>query len=245
MSTYVLIHGGWHGSWCWDRLVPRLRTAGHMVLAPDLPGHGVDQMPVAARPCEGYVPAVVAALDSAREPAVLLGHSSAGMLISEAAEQRPERIATLVYLSAFLLPAGVTPPEAMRGDPESRLAAVLQVDPVAGVTTVRREQARDVFYHDCDEATVAWALERLQPEPIVPPSLSHAAATRTAERFGRVRRVYIECTADRALGLATQRRMHAALPCMRVYSLPTSHSPFLSAPEALSAQLADIAQWTQ
>lgn len=240
MSTYVLIHGGWHGAWCWDRLAAPLRSAGHTVLAPDLPGHGADPTPLAARPWEHYVSVVVATIDAAEEPVVLLGHSSAGMLISDAAEQRPERIATLVYLSAFLLPPGVTPPEAMRGDPDSRLAAALDVDPVRGVTTVRRERARDVFYHDCADATAAWALDRLQPEPIVPRGAAVEGPKRTKARFGRVPRVYIECTADRALGLTTQRRMHAALPCARVYALPTSHSPFLSAPHALADRLVDV-----
>ena len=245
MSTYVLIHGGWHGAWCWDRLAPRLCGAGHTVLAPDLPGHGAAPTPVAARPWEQYLPTVLAAIDAVTEPVVLLGHSSGGMLISDAAEQRPERIAALVYLSAFLLPPGVTPPEAMRGDPDSRLAAALDVDPARGVTTVRPEAARDVFYHDCDDATAAWALGRLQPEPIVPRAEPGASPARTAERFGRVPRVYIECTADRALGPTTQRRMHAALPCSRVYTLPTSHSPFLSAPDALAEHLVDVARWTQ
>lgn len=252
MSAYVLVHGGWHGAWCWDRLAPLLRDAGHLVLAPDLPGHGADPTPLAARPWEHYVPAVLAAVDAAAaaagQPVILLGHSSGGMLISDAAEERPERIAALVYLAAFLLPPGVTPPEAMRGDPDSRLVGALDVDPARGVTTVRRERARELFYHDCDDATAAWALDRLQPEPIVPQVGDPRTATadsepRTAERFSRVPRAYVECTADRALGLTTQRRMHAALPCERVYTLATSHSPFLSALEPLAAHLLDAARW--
>ncbi len=43
MSTYVLIHGAWHGSWCWDKVVPLLKKKGHKVEAPDLPGHGRDK----------------------------------------------------------------------------------------------------------------------------------------------------------------------------------------------------------
>ena len=167
------------------------------------------------------------------------------MVISDVAEQRAERVAVLVYLSAFLLPVGVTPPEVMQGDPASQLAAALDVDRARGVTTVRPERARDVFYHDCDDATAAWAVGRLQPEPIVPRATVPDGPTRTAARFGRVPRVYIECLNDRALGLATQRRMQATLPCARVYELPTSHSPFLSAPEALARHLLDAATWAQ
>lgn len=108
---------------------------------------------------------------------------------------------------------------------------------------MRPERARDVFYHDCDDAVAAWAIGRLQPEPIVPRTAAPDGPSRTAARFGRVPRAYIECLDDRALGLATQRRMRAALPCARVYELPTGHSPFLSAPDALAQQLLDVATW--
>src|SRR5690348_7432805 len=78
MSVFVLIHGSWHGGWCWERVTPLLRAAGHRVIAPDLPGHGHDAPPV-ERAYERYVPFVCGLLDAQPEPVVLVGHSSGGM----------------------------------------------------------------------------------------------------------------------------------------------------------------------
>ncbi len=237
MATFLLVHGGWHGGWCWERLTPLLRAAGQRVIAPDLPGHGADRTPIAARPWERYVPSIVALLDAAPEPVVLLGHSSGGMVISAAAAARPERVRTLVYLTAFLLPAGVVPPQVMRDDHESLLPAALIVDEAAGTVRVDPARAREVFYHDCSEADAAWALQRLQPEPIPPRDAAGASPAAPAN----VPRVYIETLQDRALGPATQRRMYTTLPCERLFSLPTGHSPFISAPAALADCLLALA----
>src|SRR5579883_2221090 len=101
MTAFLLVHGGWHGAWCWEKLMPLLRAGGHRMIAPDLPGHGGDRTPIAARPWERYVPSIVDLLDESDEPSVLVGHSSAGMIISAAAAVRPERVRALVYLAAF------------------------------------------------------------------------------------------------------------------------------------------------
>lgn len=241
-SVYVLIHGGWHGGWCWDRVAPLLRREGHRVIAPDLPAHGLDTTPLSARPWELYVPRVCAILDAEEERVILVGHSSGGMIITDAARERPVSAAVLVYLSAFLLPPGVTPPEMMKDDAESRLMSAVVVDPERRVSSIKPELAREVLYHDCSDEDAAWATSRLVPEPLRPPA---GAGERQPppEELPEVRapRVYIECLEDRALGPLTQRRMYTSAPCERVYSLSTSHSPFLSAPEQLAAHLLDIA----
>lgn len=238
MATFVLVHGGWHGAWCWDKIVPLLEREGHTALAPDLPGHGADTMPLADRPYEHYVPRVCDVLNAQREPVVLVGHSSGGMVIAEAAKQRPEAVAALAYLSAFLLPPGVAPPEVMRGDSESLLMASVVVDRERGVSVVRPECAREVFYADCTDEDAAWAISKLQPEPLRPPG---EGGPPPVAAIPHIPRVYIECTRDKALGIGTQRQMVAAMPCERVYSLPTSHSPFIAAPGQLAAHLRAIA----
>ena len=82
-SSFVLVHGGWHGAWCWERVVASLRNQGHNVVAPDLPAHGADRTPLVNRPYERYVPKICETLDSLDDRAILVGHSSGGMIITE------------------------------------------------------------------------------------------------------------------------------------------------------------------
>jgi pimeloyl-ACP methyl ester carboxylesterase len=243
MSTYILIHGDWHGGWCWKKIVPFVQLAGHRVLAPDLPGHGQDTTPLSAVTQERIFQCLTNLLDSQVEPVILVGHSSGGMLITALANLRPEKVKTLVYLSAFLLPPGMLPRTLAEVDTESILSSSLLVDEQRRVVLVKPEAAQAVFYADCTDEDAAWATRLLVPEPLRTPVQGEPSSSSPSTETARdaVPRVYIECLQDKALGPATQKRMYTALPCRKVYSLHTSHSPFLSSPEQLAACLLDVA----
>jgi pimeloyl-ACP methyl ester carboxylesterase len=189
------------------------------------------------------VPHVAEVLDRLDEPAILLGHSSGGMLISEVARLRPERVKALVYLSAFLLGRGKTPRDVMNDDTESILIPSIAFDHENGVSIVRPERAREVFYADCTDEDAAWAISRLQPEPLIPPSSDPPPAAPYDEAdAAEIPRIYIECLRDKALGPPTQKKMYTDAGCRKVYSLSTSHSPFMSAPKELAECLLDVAR---
>ena len=179
-----------------------------------------------------YVPTVCSLPDTLEDRAIVVGHSSGGMIITEVHRRLPKRIKALVYLAAFLLPPNKTPRDVLSMDAESLLPACLEIDRSRAVSLVRRECARNVFYGDCSERDAAWAISRLQPEPLIPQGVA------TDGVFGnsgnRPPRSYIECPQDKALGPSMQRWMYTESSCAGVYSLPTSHSPFLSAPHALT-----------
>jgi pimeloyl-ACP methyl ester carboxylesterase len=82
MSTFGLVHGGWNGGWCWEKVVPLLEEAGHEVEAQDLPGLGEDRTPIPEVSLQGYADRISQVLDAQPEPVVLVGHSSGGMIIS-------------------------------------------------------------------------------------------------------------------------------------------------------------------
>ena len=235
MATFVLVHGSWHGAWCWHRVVPELEATGHRVLAPDLPGHGDDATPVAQLSLKAYAETIAAVIRGATEPVVLVGHSFAGMVISQGAELIPERISRLVYLSAFL---------PTNGQSLSRLAAADAGNPVAGSLRISADQqfasldpalVEELLYPDCPASDVALARQRLRAEPLLP-FITPVAIT--AGRAGSIPRSYIECLNDLAIPLWFQRQMQAAMPCDSVHALATGHSPFFAAPAELASLLA-------
>lgn len=228
MSTFVLVHGAWHGGW--EKVAPLLEEAGHEVVV-DLPGHGDNHVPVPEVTLAAYAERGCSVLDEQSEPVVLVGHSMGGLAISEAAERRPEKISLLVYLTAFLLPNGKTLLETAQTDEEAIVLPNADVDEEKGIVTIREGQARDVFYGDCTEEK---AKTRLMPQPLAP---FVTPVSVSEENFGQVRCIYVECLQDRAIGPATQKKMYTQTPCEQVVSMETSHSPMLSAPEELAGHL--------
>jgi pimeloyl-ACP methyl ester carboxylesterase len=238
MARFVLIHGAWHGGWCWERIVPLLSAGGHEVLAPDLPGMGADRTPFAADVLAQWADFVAGLVRGAAEPAVLVGHSRGGLVISEAAERAPDQIRVLVYLAALLLPVGATSRQTLNADGRSVLFKSLRMSQESASTTVDPDVASELFYNLTSAEDSAAAVARLTPEPL---ASSARSLILTSANFGRVRRVYIEAEQDHAIPLAIQRNMYGHLPCERVISLPSDHSPFFSAPDELAQALLTLA----
>ena len=242
MATFVLVHGAWHGGWCWDEVVPLLKKAGHHVFAPDLPGMGKDKTSLEKVDLSKWTLSVSDLVVQAFEPVVLVGHSRGGIVISEVAEIVPDRIQTLVYLAAFLVPSEKTLSDMLTSAPPNPAADGAIVMDASGVTsTIAPAKIVPVFYNTTPPALSARAAQLLTPEPM----MSFVTPLRTsAARYGRVKRAYIECTKDNAIPIGLQRSMQKALPCKPVVTFDTDHSPFFSAPDALCQALVDISAQT-
>jgi pimeloyl-ACP methyl ester carboxylesterase len=238
MSRFVLIHGAWHGAWCWYKVIPLLEHQGHEVIAPDLPGHGIDRTPTNRVSLKSYTDRICEILDAAEEPAILVGHSMGGIPVTQTAEYRPDRIRTLVYLTAFLLPAGMSLFDEARTHDDSLVPPnMVFSDNDPSYVNFRMEVLRETFYGDCSDADFTLARSLVTPQPQSP--LLTPLQT-TAENFGRVPRVYIEALQDKAIPPAAQKKMHANLPCRQVLTMDTSHSPFFSQPERLAGHLLSL-----
>jgi pimeloyl-ACP methyl ester carboxylesterase len=232
VATYVLIHGGHHGSWCWDKVATILRKKGHLVEAPDLPGHGKDKTPIHEVTLRSCVDKVCNVINTSSEPVILVGHSMGGLVISQVAEQIPDKIRFLVYLTAQLLQDG----ESMAPKFES-LHPLLNLSQDQSYFTVRSELVANLFYNDCSADDIARANALLCPEA---KAILTTSVHLSNEKFGRIPRIYIECLLDQACYPGDQKVMYTATPCLRVISLNTGHSPFLSAPEQLVACLLSL-----
>jgi pimeloyl-ACP methyl ester carboxylesterase len=238
MSTYVLIHGAWHGGWCWRKVVPLLEAKGHRVLAPDLPGHGDDKTPTATVTLKSYADRICEIAGAQAEPVILAGHSMGGVAITQAGDNCPKQITALVYVCAFLPRNGDALATWASQDPASMVNPSTTALRTDGAIDFKPEHSREAFYGNCSDADAAFAQSRLVAQagaPIGTPVVT------TAERWGRIPRYYVECARDRALTQKLQRAMQNDSPCRQTFSIDTDHSPFFSAPEQLAEILSRIA----
>lgn len=233
MSTYLLIHGAWHGAWCWRKIVPLLEAKGHTVSAPDLPGHGDDKADTANVTLQSYTDCICKLICAQTGPVILVGHSMGGIAITQAAENCPEQVEALVYLCAFL-PRNEESLMTWASQDHESMVNPSTVDPLAdGVVGFKPQYSREAFYGNCRDEDVTFAQSHLVAQSAAP---FGTPVQTSVERWGRISRYYVECERDRAITLKLQREMQKHSPCRQTFSIDTDHSPFLSAPE----QLADI-----
>ncbi len=232
---FVLVHGGFHGAWCWSRTIPELEGLGHEAIAIDIPGHGERVYEVATM--AGRLDAVLAVLQPGD---VLVGHSGGGLEITRAADAVPELVSHVAYLAAALPLEGRLMQEALvyrddggtEGDYDvTGMLKHLRVNDDGSMAFANVEGAQALFYHDCDRATARWAFERLTPERAGDTATTPVSVPRFWE--ADLPRSFIVCRQDRA-----QPRWLAAVTARRLgvepLAIDASHSPFLSRPAELA-----------
>lgn len=231
---FVLVHGGHHGAWCWEKLIPEIESLGHSALAIDLPGCNERHKEVASLASwRGALREVI------EEGDVVIGHSMGGFAISLAADEVPDKIARLIYLSAAVPIEG----EAMGaatgentlndwpsvvGMPYEDFIELVEV-PNRGqcVRFTNQLAANKLFYHDCSSEDQDWAWDHLTPLPLAP----------TLEPFhlprfwkNPVPRDFIVTTDDYSHPVTMDNAFMGRLGLSTAFSIVSSHSPFLSRP---------------
>lgn len=238
MSIYVLVHGAYHGGWCYEKIVPLLEAAGHTAIAVDLPGHGNNVLPIGDVSLDAYVNHVCDIVSAQPAPVILVGHSLGGMTITQVTERLPEKVAWVVYLTAMMPKNGQNRTDLAEFEGPEKMAAKRIISEDGLSSTMPEEIIPPTFYGQCSAEDVARAIERLVPQA-TEPFLRQAQTT--PERFGSVKRAFIECERDNAIPIDMQRAMIAAQPCDRVFTIDTDHSPFYSAPDELARDLLALA----
>jgi pimeloyl-ACP methyl ester carboxylesterase len=241
----VLVHGSFHGAWCWENVIPLLEARGHRVVAPNLPASGGDPAPFENANLVTYATRIAAAIDELSGPVVLVGHSMGGIVSSQVAEWRSERLAAVIYVVGLLL----SPSETLVSflDAHSHLGIEdlvlknMQVSADGMRATFPAAAAVEVFYNTCSAYDAAAAAARLRPQRT---QVYRDALVLTPQRYGQVRRFYVEGLQDRAISTVVQRLMTSRMPCERIFTLDTDHSPFLCAPSALAEALEEIVHIT-
>jgi len=217
MTDVVLVHGAWHGAWCWDGVVAALERHGISVTAVELPLTGLDDDVAAAR----------REIQDAGEGVVVVGHSYGGEVIARAAAGLPS-VKRLVFIAAFMLDNDDDQGSVMT-DYGSPLPTALQFSETG--LTVDPDRVHDLFYGDSDAATSAALAEKLRPMALV--AFSPAAAE---PAWKSVPSTYVVCSNDGALPPEAQRWM--AQRAEEVVEWPTDHSPFVTRPETVAELVA-------
>jgi pimeloyl-ACP methyl ester carboxylesterase len=225
-ATVVLVHGAWHGAWCWDLVARRLDAVGIDNVALDLPS--VNDADAALADDADHVRA---ALDELAPPVVLVGHSYGGAVITDAGTH--PNVAHLVYLTAFALDHGETVSENdLAGGEAMTLGDAIEATDDG--MHFNQQQAVEYFFHDCEPDARASAAAQLRPMA-VGAMTSSPRAIAWRERPA----TYVVCTDDRALPVALQQSNARRIG--NVVEMPTSHSPFLSRPDLVADLLQRIA----
>ena len=216
MTTFALVHGAWHGAWCWEMLSPLLRQAGHDVVAMDLPCDDTTAT------FENYADVVCIALDDCDEDVVLVGHSMGGGTVPLVAARRPVR--HVVYLCAYVPAAGRTLNEEA-DEPRVERALSIRIgrttwaDLGPAERVLRRLRGRD---RRCCIASSSTAGE-------IPSIQLFSLAELPA-----VSSTYVVCSEDQIIRPDWSRRAARGRLGVNAIEFPGSHSPMLSRPQAVA-----------
>ncbi|UFS60608.1 alpha/beta fold hydrolase [Subtercola endophyticus] len=244
IATVVGIHGAWAGSWVWEPIREPLARHGLDFVAVSLPGTP-EQLDISI-PADlaGNVHAVLHAIEGLSGPVILAGHSGGSLTATATAEAIPHRVAGVVHVAGMMLPSGMSYRELCLSFGE-RFADGVGVQEYlerqfSSEQTVVPPEVAVAFYFQLAEPRAAIATARR----LLPQAESNRTmrATWTAERAGRVPRLYVEALYDRSLPIDVQRKMQQLSPGALVVSLPSDHAPQLSQTLELADAIAGFAE---
>ena len=232
--TFVLVHGAWHGGWCWRRVADRLNAAGHVVFTPTLTGLGERSHLLSSNiDLKTHITDVVNVIKwEGLTRVVLCGHSYGGMVISGVAEQAADAIRSIVFLDAFVPKNGEAVRDLTGQAVKEAAAAAMQRGDI--VIPPRPAEAFDV-----NEADRAW-VDRLCVGQPIGTFTEKIVLTGAAGRIARKNYVraasYANPGFDRALAAAK------ADPTWHTYAVPCGHDVMVDAPDRLTEILLEAAQ---
>lgn len=235
--TFVLVHGSWHGGWCWDAVVKSLAQRGHRVFAPTLTGLG-ERRHLLSKDVNltTHITDVCNVIETEDlSDAVLVGHSYGGIVISGVADRMPPRLSQLIYLDALLVDPGQTVFSTFFS-PEER-EAVLKVVAEQG-NGVGIPPLPASLFGITDPEKLQWVQRHLSPQPV---GTYEEPLQLQSELGGTLRKTYIECTQNALPVIEPIRKRVRADSSWRVRTLDSGHDAMVSAPERLTKLLVEIA----
>ncbi len=233
---FLMIHGSWHGAWCWHKVLSRLQTENHEAIAVDLPGRGKSPAKAPFVGLSRMVEHVEDYLSDAEQTTIVV-HSRYGILASQLAERAPSKIAQTIYLASFMLPNGRSVANYFKSDTDSLIQPYVDVNRIGMWDWLRPEGYKDVLYHDCSEDDHQLAASLLCREPLRP---AIKKLRLTDGNYGRVPRGYIRLSEDRAVSITLQDRLLNETMVDRVETIDAGHSAYFCKPDELTRAILKI-----
>jgi hypothetical protein len=228
VTTFVFVHGHWHGGWAFEPVRNVLAERGHRTLAPDLPSD---------RPEAGAADnarAVLAAMAEVGDGAVLVGHSAGGLTIPLVAAQR--RVARLIFVTALLPSPGLSANDQFEREPDMAMPGFRWIERGDGLLDMPEDVALDYFFHDCAPADARAAVARLRRQ-----TERTLTEVTPLSAWPNTPRAAIVCAHDRILGPTWQARAAAERLGVEPVVLECGHSPALACPGDLADALERLA----
>ncbi len=237
MADYLLVHGAWHGGWCWKRVARLLRASGHEVFTPTLTGLGERKHLMSPEiGLETHIADVLGVMEyEDLRDVILVGHSYAGMVVTGVAYRAPDRIAQLVYLDAFV--------------PEDGKALVDYQSPETRKLFVERTQTEGEGYKlpavippeafgVTDEADLAWVRPRMDPHPLK----TKLDPVRLIDGQGAlIPRTFIWCNNPPDIPFVQFAERARKDKSWRFYELAAGHDAMITKPKELTGLLLGLA----
>lgn len=233
-STIVIVHGAWSSSNDWQHVTDDLTAGGGSVISVNLPGHGSDNTPISAISFKLYVDEVKKAIGD-RQNVILVGHSFGGIVVSQVAEEIAPQIKKIIYVVAYVPKNGESLLSIAQTDAESHVGKNLIIDEKNGIASIKKEGIADVFLADAPKQVADYVAQNLKPEPLAPLA---TPVTLTEGKFGKISKVFILTLNDHTIGYNLQQKMTKDANIERLYSLPSSHTPFIMFPHVLAQIIA-------
>jgi pimeloyl-ACP methyl ester carboxylesterase len=229
---FVLIHGAWHGGWCWQGVIKELQQAGHSAEAPTMPGHAPED-DRSGIGFDDYRAEIVAVLNRQRSPVVLVGHSSAGFLLQAAAPKAAEKIERLIFLNAFILPDGKSQFDLVPAEAANAMTAAAKASADNSVPVIEDFVRHQLMAGEPAELQNA-LLERLVPQPLA----LFTTAVGTKE-FGKlaIPRYVVFCKDDASLPPGAYLEMAKGLGSYRLVEVDGSHEALFTRPAVVARGL--------
>jgi len=232
---FVLIHGAWHGGWCWDGVIRELENAGHTAVAPTLPGNNPDD-DFASVTFGDYLDAIAAVLEQQQEPVILVGHSSAGFLLQAVAPKAAKKIAHLVFHNAFILPNSASQLDMLLPEVAKILIDAAMASPHKSVP-VLEDVVRNALMKDDSTEVQNALLSRLVAQPFV----LFNTKVKTNDFFAlNIPQTVLFCKDDRSLPPGTYLKMAQSLGTYELIECPGGHETLFIDPKIIADALTKI-----